>query len=122
MVMLLFLIQSTFALELRNLSIDYIRMIGGGRYLESPHEQIKDRMGVDIDFQLIGPTYIGTRVHGFTTPDRFSWAALKFEAGVNVGSNLDVFFYHHSQHGLDRPHPIVDFPVEDGVGIRIRLK
>lgn len=91
-----------------------------GRYL-----QMRDGAALNFELGILDSwLYWKNRIHmdmDYTPqPRHVGW---EWEAGAHIPFiPLDVFQHHHSRHGMEYRHPDgLRFPVEDSVGIRLRL-
>jgi len=76
---------------------------------------------------MLGPIYWDNSMHmemiDATTVKTVGW---KYELGLRLFKSISVYWGHHSRHILDEPGAQnyigpVQFPVEDTLGIRIRV-
>jgi len=114
-------ITASFASDhIKNVSIEYRRLLNQPRLLELPTANKVDYLGLNLNLKLFGPIYWDNLAHLYSSSDRVKWVGWLFELGIKV-SKFDLFYKHHSQHTLDGVHPFMDFPVNDGVGFRWRV-
>lgn len=117
-------------LSVTDLSLDFVQYFPKGRSPlvtgnDLPNRELGQRIGVNFELAT-GPFYWGNRVQGVTDRDRdvgggqFRQVGWQFEVGARLIPQIDVFYYHHSQHVLDHEYK-PGFPVEDGVGFRLKI-
>jgi hypothetical protein len=118
-------------LYVSDLSLDYVQYFSGGRApLISlnglPDRELGQRIGVNLTLETLGVIYWANRIEGVTDRDtvqgggQFRAVGWEFDVGFHMLPQLDVFYHHHSQHCLDQQEPF-GYPVEDGVGIRLKV-
>lgn len=74
----------------------------------------------DVDLVKYGlfDMYYRARVHGEATNEQYREVGLQFETGFELKDYLNVFWQHHSQHGLDY-QAMTTYPLQDFVGCRV---
>lgn len=114
-------------LEVKDLSVEYWQYDRDYRnsYLldsEGRSLQLRDGGAINLNLTPINWTYMDNIFHMANDIDSHPrYVGWKWEAGIRLG-RFDVFREHHSQHGLEYENPRGDgFPLENSVGIRIRL-
>lgn len=114
-------------IEVNNLSIEYYRYQKGFRdpYLvgnDGVPIQLRDGSALILDWSILGRIYWNNRFHMATDESaRVRHAGWEFETGIHLWQ-IDLFRYHHSQHGLEYINPYgASFPVQDAFGIRLNL-
>lgn len=118
-------------LDLNSLSIDYVHYTPKGRSPlvtnnGLPDRELGDQMGINLELGVTPYFYWANRVHGTSDRDtvnggsQFRAVGWQLELGARVVPQVDIFYHHHSQHVLDYAYP-AGFPVEDGVGFRLRI-
>lgn len=87
-------------------------------YPEHPKEAIN--VGIKMDLLTYG--YFDSTIESLTTGAKYQGIGLDTRLGLRVTNNLELGFWHHSQHNLDRNHGYMGkFPSEDAVEIRLYL-
>lgn len=111
--------------DLDELSIDYknYKMVREKNYntLTYP-ENIKEGINVNINTTILGAVYWNNTIETLTTEGQYRTIGLQLGLGVRLTDYIEVGYYHHSQHLLDRQHSFMNhFPVEDAVEIKFYL-
>lgn len=106
--------------SVKDVSIEYRRLLNKPRLLEIPGASHVDYLGLNLNLGIAGPVYWNNLVHIYSSSDRVRWVGWLFELGLKI-SKVDLFYKHHSQHTLDGVHPFMDFPLQDAVGLRWRV-
>lgn len=119
--LVLFLMLGSLASEIKSANISYNRFIGSNRFLELPAEEVKDKINLSLNIDLIGPVYWNNNVFMLTTPGRVAWIGYQFEVGVNILNRWFVYYEHISQHSADKTPAYGFFPVNDSIGISWRI-
>lgn len=108
-------------MTITDLSIDYARIAGGGRFLESPSLPFRERIALNLGVDFTDWLYMRHKIHGATTKKQFHWVGWQFDIGTRPFKWLELGFRHHSQHTLDGPSPGYRFPVEDSIFVRLNV-
>lgn len=117
----LFLMLGALAQDIKAVSVTYDRFVGSNRFLELPNEEVKDRLNLNLNINVVGPFYWDNNIFMLTTPGRVAWVGYQFEVGFHI-KTIDVFFHHVSQHALDNNPAFGFFPVNDSIAIRWNIK
>lgn len=118
-------------LQVSDLSLEYIQFFQGGRspLVTSngiPDKELGQSIGLNLTVELLGTAFWENHVTGVTDHDRvvgdgqFRSVGWEFNFGVHIFSQADLYYHHHSQHVLDHQGPFA-YPVEDGIGLRLKL-
>jgi len=81
----------------------------------------KNGLAVNWDVRVLERLYWQNRAY-FDTDTAVRHIGWKYELGIDLGSHIDIFWQHHSQHIAEGVAPGVDpkdFPLDDRVGIRL---
>lgn len=123
----LLLLSNTYAdvFELNELYIDYrhYKLVNPNSrnpliYPEPPKEGIN--LGLKTD--IMSYFYFDSEIQSLTTDGQYRSIGLDTRLGVRLSSNLELGFWHKSQHLLDKHHSYMDkFPSEDAVQIKYYL-
>lgn len=117
-------------LDVEHMDIEYLRYHHQYRdpyFVDQDHQYLQMRDGAALNFTLgIRDTiYWKNKIHmdnsqDTTVPKKVGW---EWEAGLHLPFiPIDVFQYHHSQHGMEYQNPDGEkFPVVDAYGARITL-
>ena len=91
------------------------------------NRQADKELGLNLNMSFLSVIYFNNYIHGTSdTPivgdgsGQFRVVGWQYEAGLRVTKFLDLGIGHHSQHLLDYAGPN-HFPVENWVGIRVKL-
>lgn len=114
-----FFLASAKAAALSSVDLTYSRLLEGSRILETPGELPTDALALGVLVLPLGPIYWANRVHALSVGPRVRWVGWEYEAGIRFPA-LDFFFHHHSEHALDRAHPILQ-PVSNSIAFRWRI-
>lgn len=80
-------------------------------------------VAMDINLDLfdwaLGSVYWDNTINGRTTTAQFRYVAWEFELGHKFNDTVSVFYYHHSEHGMDIDR--TGYPLHDTVGISLCL-
>jgi hypothetical protein len=117
-------------LTVSDLSIDMVHFFPKGRSPlitgnGLPNRELGQEVGINMELNA-GPFYWGNRVQGVADRDRavgggqFRSVGWRFEAGLRLIPQVDVYYRHHSEHVLDHAYD-PGFPVQDGVGFRLKI-
>lgn len=118
-------------IDVERLSIDYIHYFPRGRAPLVTDNGLDDRepgnrLGLDLVFVLPVDFYIANRVESYSDHDwtngggQFRSIELQGEIGIRLFPQVDAYYHHRSAHVLDHSYN-QGFPVEDGVGIRLKV-
>lgn len=113
-------------IELDSLAIDYknYKLLSTTQrdlliYPESPYEGINVEINSSLFFDLM---YFNSTIEGLTTSAQYRGIGLQERVGFRVFNILEVGWYHHSQHVLDREiQSIPTFPAEDAIELKLYL-
>jgi len=112
--------------DLNELSIDYknFNMVNPDSHnmLIWPNTP-KEGINVGIKLDLLHYFYWDSVIESLTDDAQYASIGLDTRLGLRVSQYLEVGFYHHSQHVLDRAYTGMDghFPEEDAVEVKIYL-
>jgi hypothetical protein len=103
-------------------SLEYSLFTHDPVLLELPNNIGKDAIALNMNLALLGPLYWDNQVHminAYPGPSP-KWVGWLFETGLRF-QVLDVFYRHHSQHAMDGVGPLGRFPVQDALGVRVKI-
>lgn len=83
-------------------------------------KHLDKELNLNVNMDVLTYGYWNNTVHSQTDQYQFRKVGWEFEFGAHVGSKLDVYYSHWSQHWLDY-YSTEAFPRQDGVGIRLYL-
>jgi hypothetical protein len=87
-------------------------------YPESP----KEGLNLNVNTSLVTYGYFNSVIESLTTSGQYRGIGLQISLGIRIFKFLDVGFYHHSQHVLDREiTTLPKFPTEDALQIKLYL-
>jgi hypothetical protein len=124
------------AMTLQELTLSTTRFFPGGvdpLVTENglPNRQLGWHFDVNVNTTLLTYLYLDSRLHADTDSiitenedsinGQFRAAGLEFHFGINFTENLQLGYYHHSQHVLDTISNVGPFPRADGVELRYNL-
>lgn len=118
-------------IDVDTLAVDYVHYFPKGRApLVSDNglddRELGSRLGMDLTLGFPTVFYSKTRVESYADHDwtngggQFRSISLELELGARVIDQVDVFYHHRSQHVLDHEYR-QGFPVEDGIGFRLKI-
>lgn len=119
-------------LEVKRVDLTYINFFPGGRdplvtANGLPDRQLGKAVGLNLDIDVAEFVYFNNWVHTatdehiITHSGQFRSVGWQSELGVRITQQVEIFFQHHSQHVLDTFHQTMGFPVQDGIGFRLKL-
>lgn len=86
-------------------------------YDSSPKESLN--LGTNVDLlQVIGWDSV---VQSMTNDSQYYMVGLQMQLYLRITQQLEVGYYHQSQHLLDHTYPYQRYPVEDAVTVRLTL-
>lgn len=122
---------------LKEVYIDYTRFFPHGydsmiNNNGLPNKGIGNELDLNMNLNLAHYLYWDNKIHSRTDVDtdnngnnlgggQFRVVGLEMRLGVNVTENLQLGYYHHSQHWLDLHNANEHFPIEDGIQLRLFL-
>ncbi len=120
------------AINLDQVYLEYRQYFHGGRdpLITSnglSNRELEKELNIGIDTRLLKFGYWNNIVHSTTDQDRdnhhgqFRLIGLESRLGIRISQHLDISYYHHSQHLLDTSYAHDDFPVRDGIELKIYL-
>lgn len=116
---------SASAIDLKELSIDYKNFAWVNDKARNPliyPEHPKEGINLNINTDIIDTVYWNSTVEAITTDAQYRSIGLETRLGIRISPTLEVGYYHHSQHLIDRPHYYMDkFPSEDAIEIKIYI-
>ena len=74
-----------------------------------------------FDLRVARYFYWKNNVHMLATDAQVRAVGWEFEQGLNASKYLDVFYYHHSQHILERERPTRGYPLTNEYGVRFHF-
>lgn len=110
-------------LDVDKVSFEYAKIKNqrDGFYLVDD-ENFDYRMAFLMDFRLLEVLYWKNDVHMMAADDHVRAVGWQYEGGVHIFKNADLFWFHHSQHVLERePPPGISNPLENRYGFRINF-
>lgn len=117
-------------IEMQDVYVNYKQFFQGGRDPLITNNGLDGRLldkelNLHFDMDVLKYGYWHNMVHSMTDQDerghgQFRVVGWNFQAGVHLGSYLDVQYEHYSQHLLDASLPYA-FPVQDSIGIVLHL-
>lgn len=81
--------------------------------------QFTSRTAVLLDLKLAEYFYWKNDIHDMSASDRVRAVGWQWEGGMHITKYIDVFWFHHSQHSLDRDEGL--YPLENRYGIRCNI-
>lgn len=81
----------------------------------------KDHLSLNVNTDVLKYMYWNTYVHGTSDDAQYRRVGLNMTLGARITSMFNVQYEHHSQHLLDSTYPHMKFPVEDSIGVKIKL-
>jgi len=116
------LLSFVWAAEIRDLSLEYRIFQQGSILHELPGNfEPRGELNLDFELQVLGPIVWRNRVHSLIDQSQFRLVGWNFALGLEITSWLEINWEHFSKHLLDAAYPDRHFPVQDSVGVRIRL-
>lgn len=101
---------------------DYAILNDKNRDLLVYPEPAKEGVNLGLDTSILGVGYFNSQIEGTTTSAQYRGVGLQLQIGIRLSDYLDVGYYHHSQHTLDRPSgDIPRFAVEDAIELKIYI-
>lgn len=83
-------------------------------------EHAKEGIDVGLKMDLLYYGFFDSQIESLTTDAQYRSIGLQFGLGVRVSDYLNVGYWHHSQHVLDRgPVSYDKYPSEDAIEVRI---
>lgn len=114
--------------ELKSFNIEFIQLFPGGRdamLADLPGHNPKHRLNLNFTSRFADTFFWENTFHALTDSyarsSQFRTVGWQFKFGIDILDPVDVFYYHHSEHYLDHENKTNGFPVNDGIGIRLRL-
>lgn len=115
-------LTNAYAVELvepRDIYLDYKHYNQSARnplILNGPE---RDALELHLNSNLAHYFFWDNTVHGTTDSGGYRLIGLIMELGVRIHPNIELEYYHHSQHLLDSVYPYSKFPVEDAFQVNI---
>lgn len=110
-------------IDLNELGIDYKNYAivnDKARNLLIYPEHPKEGIDVNLKLNLLVYGYWDNTIESLTTSSQYRSIGLNTRLGVRASEHLELGYWHHSQHVLDRDAGYYDkFPSEDAVEVRI---
>ena len=76
---------------------------------------LKLRADIKLADTGLGKTYWNNTVTGMSTTKQFRYVGYEFKVLHQITSGVGVFYYHHSEHGLDIERN--GYPLQDSFGV-----
>lgn len=112
-------------LSLNQFALDYKNFAAinpNARNLLIYPEPPKEGINLDINLDVLKYGYWDSEIQSLTTDGQYRAIGLETRLGVRLFDSLEVGYWHHSQHVLDRQiQSIPSFPVEDALELKIIL-
>jgi hypothetical protein len=118
------------ALKLRKFNFEVGRYMDNSRdgYITTalPNETLDMRPKIDFDFDFYCTmydefcVYLNQNVIGKSTSHQYRYVSWVLEGGFSF-RNVDFFYWHQSQHGLESNPNLGRYPNENVAGIRLKL-
>jgi hypothetical protein len=80
-------------------------------------EHIKYGGSFNLNLSVLKFLHWDNRIHMAGTDSQIRYAGWEFRTWVPVTRYLQIFYYHHSEHVLERE--MREYPIEDAVGVRL---
>lgn len=94
----------------------------GSRHLLLWPERPKEAITTTLNFDILRYAYWNNNIHAMTTGSQYRSIGLETRLGVRLFPQVDISFYHYSQHLLERAHPnVLPYPLEDAIEIRFNI-
>lgn len=85
-------------------------------------EPAKEGINLGLEASLLDVFYLRPIVEGTTTDAQYRGVGLDLRLGLRVSPSVEIGYYHHSQHLLDRASATLPrYPVEDAIELKIFL-
>lgn len=115
--------------EVEKLEITHARMAPGTRDLAAPWYtgQWHTKSQLEWRINMLKFIYLDNNMHmEMIDPTTVKTVGWRHELGIRILNSVSLFWGHHSRHILDEPGPQWyesgnQFPVEDHVGIRLKI-
>lgn len=121
-------------LELQSVRVDYIRFFDGAHDPLITQNGQKGRalgaqLDLHVDVDVLRYFFWNSTVHSLTDrrmhngeeAGQFREVNLQMQFGLRLLSVLDVYYWHSSTHLLDATYTGGHFPVQDGLGLTLKL-
>ncbi len=101
----------------------------------TPELECKDYVGraaFNLDFRILEFAYWNNHIHTESVESKVKTVGWKYELGIHIAPQFDVFFSHHSRHVMESEQYIyqdrndkelyrVRYPLEDAFGFRLKF-
>jgi hypothetical protein len=85
-------------------------------------EKPKEAITTTLNFDILKYAFWNNNIHAMTTDSQYRSIGLETRLGIRILPQLDISFYHFSQHLLERAHSsVLPYPLEDAVEIRFNI-
>jgi len=111
------------AVQLHDAYVQYTRYFDGGRYplitnAGNPEGRLGHELNLSLNLDIFKYGLWDSTVHSMTDQSQFRLVGLESRLGARITPNVEINYYHYSQHSLDYSFPW-GFPVQDGVQLRL---
>lgn len=110
---------------LKEISIDikqYSIINGKARNLLIYPDNPKEGLNLNIETDILKFMYSSTTIESLTSQSQFRGVGMISRFGFHLTDSIDLGFYHHSQHVLDREiQTLPKFPTEDAIQLKFFL-
>lgn len=115
--------------EVEKLDIKHSRMAAESRDPYAPWHTGSWYTKSELEWRInmLGPIYWDNNMHmEMIDPTTVKTVGWRYELGIRIFRSLSIYWGHHSRHILDEPGAEnyvgpVQFPVEDTLGIRVKI-
>jgi hypothetical protein len=109
-------------LDVDRVSFEYTKIADHRDFFYTEDQQdLKYGMAFLIDLRLAKYLYWDNNVHMMGTEAQVRAVGWEFEQGIRPFKQLDIFYYHHSQHVLERERGTRGYPLENRYGVRFNF-
>lgn len=119
-------------MKIKHFSLDIGKFTGNKELLipEIPGNQWNYRIATNFDLEFFKYVFWKNRVHSEAAYAKFYAVGWKYDLGVKLGEQIELFWHHHSRHTMDVELPYyynridnileqADYPVEDSIVLRL---
>lgn len=108
-------------IKLQEVDLVFRKFVPGRSALLYP-EAPKEALGVSLAIDIADWFYWNPAVYAMTTDAQYRSVGLEFNLGIHLTKWLDVSYFHHSEHLLERTHSFMNkFPVADAIELKFKL-
>lgn len=113
-------LTDTKLLEVSSVYVDYMHYTWAAEPFMLPTVPT-NRLDLHVNVELLNRTiFINNMVHSETDAYQYRLIGWNYRFGIHIGSNLDLYYEHFSQHLLDTA-PITGANTYDAIGFRLYL-